>query len=131
MALSNEIMAKDTAEHTRKWWGIQKGFKSLKHMCSCWWKRVTVRHFRHWNLEYQRLSATLLDGSCSIICKLGKERIIPDIYEEGFKVYESTQQLKFSQENERNQNERGGRKGKLFCFRKPKSLLFFLFLIRK
>ena len=57
---SNVIITTDAAEVARKWWGIQKGFKSIKHTCSFWWKR-------HWNLEYQRLPATLLEGYCSII----------------------------------------------------------------
>lgn len=66
MAQSNEIIAKDTAEHTRKWWAIQRGFKNMKHMCSFWCKRVTVRHYRHWNLMDPAVSFTSPD-------KLGKK----------------------------------------------------------
>ena len=57
---SNVMMATGAVEVARRWWGIQKGLKSNKHTFSFWWKR-------HWNLEYQRLPATLLHGSCTII----------------------------------------------------------------
>ena len=66
---SNVIMATDAAEVARKWWGIQKGFKCIKHTCSFWWKR-------HVNLEYQRLPATLLDVDPTVSFRQIKKRKI-------------------------------------------------------
>ena len=66
---SNVMMTTGAAEVARRWWGIQKGLKSNKHTFSFWWKP-------HWNLEYQRLPATLLDVDPTVSFRQIKKRKI-------------------------------------------------------